>query len=143
MHWAQEVQYGPREGRQLLGWGELGSWGQGCCTLGTSTVFSWYPQLIQQSALQMRKPRPSRAQPLSGAPQPVTAGGSATPSTAAPGMGREPGGWVESVMSMDLRSLGAKPLFPPLGAGHWTGETLDSGAQSPEVSSSYPPGGGG
>lgn len=50
---------------------------------------------------------------------------------------------MESVMSMDLGSLGTKPLFPPLGVGHWTGGTLDSGAQSPEVSSSYPPGGGG
>lgn len=50
---------------------------------------------------------------------------------------------MESVMTMDLRSLGTKPLFPPLGVGHWTGGTSDCGAQFPEVSSSYLPGDGG
>lgn len=30
---------------------------------------------------------------------------------------------MESVMTMDFRSLGTKPLFPPLGVGHWTRRT--------------------
>lgn len=90
-------------------YGGLRSRGRWGCTLGTFTLFSRFPQLTQQPIVPMRK---LRAQHLVQCP--TASEGSVPHSTAVSGMRGCQEDSVKPVMSVDLESLGMRPLFPHL-----------------------------
>lgn len=109
MHWAQEVQYGPREGRQLqVGWEDLGH------GVGVLHAGHLHGALLVPSADTIIRPtdEETETQQASASVQGPVASHGAGPCHPQHSRPRwEPGGWVESVMPVDLGSLGAKPLF--------------------------------